>query len=260
MSFIDDLKKPFNLTTIAIAVISITVSIMLYVKSKKEMIPTYMVSSSQVKIYDSKTSASGFTVIDASKKPITEDVYLLQTAFWNSGQLPIEPSAVRTPIRIHLTDCAQILEFKILKQTRPELANFRILLDTSVSQAPTEKSLFLMWDHLDPNFGARIQIIFAGQASSKLFYTGYVAGIDNFLEGAENDDLSTFQTILATILLVLLLSIAADVLKWIYSRIRLAFGKQIKEFNYRSLAAEVFCFIVLLIVVRTFFHVVAPPV
>jgi hypothetical protein len=260
MIIIDDFKKPIHLIPLAITIISIAISIVLYFKSNKEMIPTYMVSSSQYKIYDSKTSSSGMTLIDAAKRPITEDVYLVETVFWNSGQLPIEPENVRIPVRINVSECSQILEVKIVKQTKPEVAKFRIVYDTSRSNSLNEKSLLLAWDHLDPKFGARIQIIYAGKPTSKLFYSGYITGIDNFLVGTQDDNPTLIQKILTFIFGVLLFFLGYDFILLVYRLIRHLIKKPIKEFNYRDMVVEVFLIVLIFIFIRYVFVSVVPPV
>lgn len=258
MSFIEDIKKPINFISIAIAIISIIISIVFYFKSKKEMVPTYTISSSQYKIFDSKTSSSGITLIDSEKKPITSDVYLVETAFWNSGQLPIEPANVRIPVKINISDCSQILEFKIIKQIKPDIAKFRIMKDTSVFQNPQEKSLLLLWDHLDPNFGIRIQIIYAGQSSSKLSYSGYITGIDNFLNSPQNEEYTFFDKVLALIAIALFFSLCIDIITLVYRLILRFINKPYKHFNYFSMALS-FLLLVLIIIIFNYFVINATP-
>jgi hypothetical protein len=181
-------------------------SIYFYVATRQTKSIAYKVSNN-TKIYDSQTSTA-FSVLDKNSRPIENNVYVTEVALWNEGNLAIEPNEARDPIKIILFPSKSIIDYKIMSQTQPDIAKFSIQevdLNNIEGAFDKYKPLFktkegvnlggfdllghtkaiqLSWDHFDPNFGVRIQIIYEGQGTLdehlQTHITGYILGIQQF--------------------------------------------------------------------------------
>jgi hypothetical protein len=169
MTFLSELKKPFNLVSTVIAVFSILLSIYLYFQSLQKREPYYLQHSSS-QIYKKSVVSPKITVIDDVGKPVVGDIHVVELSFWNNGKTPIEPSDVRTPIVLEFPDGYRLLDSKVVKENKPAVTRFKISdIPPSETAAPRVR---LDWAHLDPGLGARLQFIYVGEARPKLKFNG----------------------------------------------------------------------------------------
>jgi hypothetical protein len=153
MTFLSELKKPFNLVSTVIAVFSILLSIYLYFQSLQKREPYYLQHSSS-QIYKKSVVSPKITVIDDVGKPVVGDIHVVELSFWNNGKTPIEPSDVRTPIVLEFPDGYRLLDSKVVKENKPAVTRFKISdIPPSETAAPRVR---LDWAHLDPGLGARL--------------------------------------------------------------------------------------------------------
>ena len=167
MSIWDDLKRPVNVISLSIGLISIIVSLFLYFASLKSREPVFLVDEQRGKIFDSSITSPAIKVLDKNSHLINEDIYLVTVAFWNSGKLPIEPEHIRQPIRLKISPVKRLLDYTILKQVEPEISKIKL---KKVSQSELE----LIWEHLDPGYGARLQIIYVGEKDAQISFEGKI--------------------------------------------------------------------------------------
>ncbi|HEY0348585.1 MAG TPA: hypothetical protein VGC60_10580, partial [Pyrinomonadaceae bacterium] len=73
--------------------------------------------------------------------------------------------------------CKKILDYKIVHQERPEIANIVLRESNEPDNADDSKTLTFGWNHLDPGFGVKIQIIFVGTKDTEISIDGYVVGV-----------------------------------------------------------------------------------
>jgi len=180
MGLSEDLKKPINLISISIGLISLLVSIIIYIASQQVRIPAYLVEEKRGHVFDSKISTPAITVIDKENKAIKEDIYLATSTFWNAGDLPIEPEHIRKSVILTISPVERIIDYSILEQTDPDVSEIKInMLDPLKSQTDTCE-LELSWLHLDPNHGARIQIMYIGDENANIAFKGAILGVGEF--------------------------------------------------------------------------------
>jgi hypothetical protein len=180
----DDLTKPINIIFLCLAVLSIVISISLFFLSQKRRSIAFAKARKPYKIFDSTSSTPKLKVLDENDDPISENVYLIEVMLWNSGDLPIEPAEVRIPVCITLSPCSKILDYKIIQQPHPEIANIRLTeeIDPANSQ---KKLLCFQWEHLDPKFGAKVQVIYAGTEDTEIGIIGYIVGVSAFVDESQ---------------------------------------------------------------------------
>lgn len=165
MTVLAELKKPFNLLSTAIAVLSLLLSVHFYLESLQRREPYYLAYQS-AQIYNKAVASPKITVIDSAGKPVSGDIHVLEVSFWNNGKLPIEPSEVRTPIIFEFPDGYRLLESKVVRENKPAITSFT-LFELPISEASSPR-VKLEWTHLDPGLGARLQFIYVGEANPEL--------------------------------------------------------------------------------------------
>jgi hypothetical protein len=149
-----------NLISLLISLASIALAVFFFLRSRKEKRIAYRASFFPSRIFDRTVSSPRITVVDDEGKPMESNIYVTEVMLWNAGDLPIEASDVRKPLTIELNDCDRILDYKILLETHPDIFKFSISEDAQYADVQKKKALLLKWDHLDPNVGIKIQIIF----------------------------------------------------------------------------------------------------
>ena len=171
MSTWNELKKPINFISISLAILSIIVSVFLYIASLKSMEPVYQVDEHAGKIFDSSLTSPSIKVLDSEGKIINEDIYLSTVTIWNAGELPIEPKDVRKPFQIQLSNIKAILDFSIIKEVDKEISRFSL-------NKLNSNTIGISWQHLDPQQGIRVQIIYIGYREAVIDIKGKVITTD----------------------------------------------------------------------------------
>lgn len=168
MTVLEELKKPFNLLSTVIAVLSILLSIYFYFESLQKREPYYLIYSSS-QIYSKAISSSKINVIDSAGKPVDGEIHVVELSFWNNGKLSIEPTDVRTPVFIEFPAGLRLLESKVVRESKPAVSAFKL---SELQPNGASSRVQLQWSHLDPSLGARLQFIYVGDANPKLAFKG----------------------------------------------------------------------------------------
>lgn len=197
MSFLNDVKKPFNLVTFSITIISIGLSIFFYLDGKKEKEISYYVNESISKIYDSKNSSSAIKLIEQDSLIISKDVYVLTGTIWNSGELPITNEDLREKLSINLNNIERIIDYKIVKQYDPKVAQFSLHKNDS-------KQLGINWKYFDRDFAFNFQILFVSDEVPNFKLEGKILGVKKFNKVTPNEKLSVWFSVLTSLNILLM--------------------------------------------------------
>ena len=168
MTVIEELKKPFNLLSTVIAVLSLLLSVYFYFEWLQKREPYYLLHKSS-QIYNKAVSSPNITVADSSGRTVSGNIHVLELSFWNNGKIPIEPADVRTPVFIEFPEGYRLLDFKVALENKPAVTAFKVSEVLPVGNSP---QIQLQWAHLDPGLGARIQFIYVGEANPLLTFGG----------------------------------------------------------------------------------------
>lgn len=175
MTVFEDVKKPFNLFTLLLAIIGIILTVFFYFKSQKVKDISYLLNEPSSLIFDSKNASSAIKVIEKDSNIVSGDVYLLTGSIWNSGDYPISKDEVRLPLSITLSNSIRIIDFKIIQQKDSAIANF-------VLSKEKPNSLNISWKYFDPSFGFKFQIMYVGKGISEFKLNGKILDIKKFTE------------------------------------------------------------------------------
>ena len=95
MSFSEDIKKPFNIITLTIAIISIGLTIYFYVEGIKEKSICYKIEHNPSLIFDNEKISPNIRVLEKDSIIIAENIYMIKGMIWNDGDLPIEDKDIK---------------------------------------------------------------------------------------------------------------------------------------------------------------------
>jgi len=164
-----------NLVFLALAVISVIVSIVFYVRSKKEKKPVFNKNSfNLVKNNVSKLEGMKITFMDTEIDNLTTT----KVAIWNKGKetINIKDMASLDPIRILIDKKYIILQAKIIF-TVNDVNNFSISL--------TDKNIInINFDYFHTNEGIVIQLYHTGSSSDDIQILGTIKGVGNLKCGS----------------------------------------------------------------------------
>jgi hypothetical protein len=183
MTFKEEIKKPFNMVTLSLTVISISLTVLFYFNGRRVREICYQINQPVSKIYDSENSAPTIKLIENDSIPIIENVYLLTGSIWNSGNLPILKVDVREPITISLNNCKRILDYKIINSYDPSVSKFLLTKNKS-------NSLNVDWAYFDPKYGFNFQIIYLGNEDSDFCIKGKILDMKSFINTKPNDSIN----------------------------------------------------------------------
>ena len=195
---INQLKQPFNIVTLVIALISLGLSIFFYQNSKKTRSISYQVTQPIIKIFDKENATPKIKLLKNDSVLINDNVYLLTGKIWNSGNLSILPSDVRKDLTIELDISNIILDYKITNEKESGISNFKLDLISA-------NKLSLNWDYFDPNYGLVFQIMFLGKNDNPNFQlNGKVLEVSQFIKVDFIEDDKKFYNIMLSLFSMLL--------------------------------------------------------
>jgi hypothetical protein len=175
MTFLEEIKRPFNFITTLIAIISLALSVYFYYESKKEKHLAYKIDRPSSKIFDSENSSPAIKLIEKDSVLITKNVYLLTGAIWNNGNLPINKEDLRKKLSIKINYIERILDYKVVQQTEPTISLFKLT-------QKNKSTLDIDWAYFDPGYGFKFQLLYIGSENVGFELDGKVLDIKHFNE------------------------------------------------------------------------------
>lgn len=160
------------------SIISIVITIIfgyyfLYV-GIRERRPTFYVDPTRTTILDKENAANApLMLLKSNGDTITSNVTSVFFYFFNQGEETIKHENIYSPLKIVLSDEAEILDYKILKVGR-SVSGIEVVRDT------TGNSLTINLRALEQNDGFAGQLIFEGKKDALLRMEGGIDGVKMF--------------------------------------------------------------------------------
>lgn len=140
----------------------------------KERKPTFYVDPVRTTILDRTHAASApLRLLKANGDIIKDDVTSVYFYFFNQGKETIKRENVYSPLRVTLSDSAQILDFKVLKLARH-------VSGTELKYDSATRSLLIDFKALEQDDGLAAQVIIEGNRNASLEITGGIDGVKQF--------------------------------------------------------------------------------
>jgi len=160
------------------SIISIVITIVfgyyfLYV-GIRERKPTFYVDPTRTTILDRENAANApLMLLKSNGDTITADVTSIYFYFFNQGEETIKQENIYAPLKIKLSDQAEILDFKILKVARS-------VSGIEVTRDSLGNSLYINLKALEKDDGLVGQIIFEGNKNAIIHLEGGIDGVKQF--------------------------------------------------------------------------------
>ncbi len=160
------------------SIISIVITLIfgyyfLYV-GNRERRPTFYVDPTRTTILDKEHAANApILLLKSNGDTITSDVTSLYFYFFNQGNETIKLENIYSPLKIVMSDGAEILDFKILKVARA-VSGIEIRRDTLAN------ALNIQLKALEQDDGVVGQIIFEGNKNASIRMEGGIDGVKYF--------------------------------------------------------------------------------
>ncbi|MCW7479384.1 hypothetical protein ND856_18940 [Leptospira bandrabouensis] len=195
-------KNPIlTLVSIFLTIISFILAIFFYLESKKERDPFFVLNNYNepiVKLLNSESENDlDFSIYIKSKKgnfPINGEIYSTRIYFWNNGKESIKRENILQKLKIYPDLKSKIVGVRILRNTRPEISNFKAILNKELNE------ITLDFDIIEENDGVTLQILFNGSQNEIFKIKGIIEGVKKIKESNKfSPPVSTSIGILITI-------------------------------------------------------------
>lgn len=160
------------------SIISIAITIVfgyyfLYI-GNRERKPTFYLDPTRTTILDKSNAANApLLLLKSNGDTILADVTSVYFYFFNQGEETIKQENIYAPLKIVMSDSAEILDFKILKVARP-VSGMQLARDA------VSNSLAIDFKALEKDDGFVGQIIFEGHKNATIRLEGGIDGVKHF--------------------------------------------------------------------------------
>ncbi len=136
--------------------------------------PMFVVDPDRVEILSAARIANApIKVTRRDNTPIRSDIYAVRFYLWNAGKRSIRPENVLETIRVALDSESEILDFKVLKVSRP-ITHARLV---ATPPGPGPHLLVVVFGILERQDGLTGQIIYQGRRDAALSVSGIIEGV-----------------------------------------------------------------------------------
>jgi hypothetical protein len=147
-----------------------------YIESRAYREPYYYLEPERTILVNRELAIGGkLTVSYAGYASPAGDITAVQCYFWNAGASPIHGQDILQPIKLVLGPGTQILDAAIIRESRPEIVQFRVAPDLTSDGKPTN-SASISFRILEKSDGATLQVVYAGGPKASVLFTGVIEG------------------------------------------------------------------------------------
>jgi hypothetical protein len=203
-----DFLKPVNIVFLVIGILGAGYGIYAHLDTRAINEVAYRVST--IRIFDVSAGTSNISVYDDQNQRIEEDIFVSEFIIWNSGNTNMSTDKIRDPVTFALSGKGRIIDYAVVDEVPNDIAGFSL---HAVPDKGPVKSLKFSWRHFDPDYGAKVRVIFSGTGTVKIKIGGELSGINGGLRDVTN--LKASEVLLYSIVVVFYLTIGVVVLAWV---------------------------------------------
>ncbi len=144
---------------------------LIYRASLRERVPVFLIDRDRVPVLDARTLAkSQIRVIRADGSEVTDDITAVRFFLWNAGRESIRPENILRSLQIRVaSDRSEILDYRLIAQTRPDIVNFSL-------QRHDSRTLKVDFNILERGDGGTGIVFLSGTRNAELQLDGVVEG------------------------------------------------------------------------------------
>ena len=169
-----------NLMFLVLAVLSIVISIVIFIASKKEKRPYFHVRTFRL-IQDSLNTIEAVEILYKGQR--VQNLSLAKVALWNKGRDTINSQDVapKDPLRISVQSPVKLLGAKIIHTANP-VNNFLILPDLERGE------IQIQFDYFHRLEGIVVQLYHTGSGENDLALLGTIKGVKRIIRASPKED------------------------------------------------------------------------
>ncbi|GGK32346.1 hypothetical protein GCM10007962_28380 [Yeosuana aromativorans] len=169
-----------NFVFLILAILSILISIILYVKSKKEKEPVYLLRSFNL-FKGNKKSLKDLSIDYKGEK--VEKLTITNVSFWNKGKMTINKNDIveKDRLRINFPKEIKILGADIVFE-KNSINGFTTYVENETN------SVFFDFDYIDKNQGMKFRIYHDGLPSDEISIEGSIKGVNKIKNGEHTSE------------------------------------------------------------------------
>ncbi len=169
-----------NLVFLILAILSIVISVILYIKSKRKKRPCFHMKTFKL-IEDSIKEIEAVEILYQGQT--VKNLSLSKVALWNSGSDTInsEDIAPKDPLKLVITKGTKLLAAQIIYSTN-SINNFSLTPDLQSGE------IGISFDYFDRNEGIVIQIYHTGVSNDNVILSGTVKGVSRVVKASTEED------------------------------------------------------------------------
>lgn len=176
-------EQMFGILGVVIGILGIVIGVAVawyfYRKAIKDRRPTFAVDPVNIEILRKENVADAPIVVQKhSGEEISGSLFATKFYFWNGGRESIRRDHVLQEIKLCARsehEAFEILDVRILMETRPEIVRFNIL-----SSSGDTRCVEMDFNILELNDGIAGQILFIGDPETNFYLTGAIEGVEDF--------------------------------------------------------------------------------
>lgn len=172
-----------NLFSFSLGLLGIFLSIVFYIRSKKEVYPRYQTAGVSL-IASGTKSIQGLRILHNENS--LKYLSVATVSFWNQGNKVLESNDIAgaDPLRIVFPPSTNIIQAKLVDQSTP--GN-----NVQFSASPNNPALIITFDYLARNEGCTFEIFHDAQDADCASVIGSIKGFGSPQRVAESDDIIT---------------------------------------------------------------------
>ena len=159
-----------------VGIIGLVLAVFFYLHSRREREPYFYIQPTRTSIVDRGLAVGERLKILYDNQPLkATNVTAMQMQFWNAGREPIRRSDVLLPIRMTFPKGGEILDLTVVKQSRPDIVQFKATTDKGQEELRSNTATF-DFSILEQDDGATLQVVYAGGPELPVIIDGAIIG------------------------------------------------------------------------------------
>jgi len=166
----------WNFLSLAIGVVGVALAVYFNLINQKEREPAFLTTKGLL-VYASQSNieAPKYRMVwadEGGEKPIVDNVYVQELAFWNKGKLPIEKRDILTPLGFKYPDGVVVIDAFVSESNRALVVKPTVDFDG--------REVGFSFDILEMGEGFKVQVVFASPDYVKPGIHGDIKGVREF--------------------------------------------------------------------------------
>jgi len=166
----------FRMFEFLLALLGTLLAIFFYYQSKSRKEPYFYVDPTRNILVSRELSIGDKLTVTFDGRPAPRgDITAMQCYFWNAGRTAIHGIDTLQPIKLRLDPGNEILDVSVIRQSRPDIMQFRVVADRN-PDGTFSNTASISFAILEQDDGVSLQILYVGGPQVALTFSGAIEG------------------------------------------------------------------------------------